>query len=50
MDEIPIAGFKRLQDQLLLSLKDPETCLDEKLIDEVQVQLTGECICVITVN
>ncbi|KAI6247610.1 hypothetical protein HI914_04128 [Erysiphe necator] len=44
MDEIPIAGFKRLQDQLLLSLKDPETCLDEKLIDEVQVQLTEEII------
>ncbi|RKF59424.1 hypothetical protein OnM2_060050 [Erysiphe neolycopersici] len=40
MGEIQIAGFKRLEEHLQLILRNPDTCLDEKLIDEVQLQLT----------
>ncbi|POS88263.1 hypothetical protein EPUL_000611 [Erysiphe pulchra] len=41
MGEIQIADFERLEEHLQMILKNPDTCLDEKLIDEVRLQLTG---------
>jgi hypothetical protein len=42
MKEIPITGLEELESHVQHLLEAPETPLDAKLFDEVELQLTGE--------
>ena len=42
MDEIPVHGLDELEVHLQKLLEAPEIQLNEKLIDEVDLQLTGQ--------
>jgi hypothetical protein len=41
MDDRPVHGLEDLEKHLDLLIADPETPLDAKLIDDVELQLTG---------
>ncbi len=41
MEEIPITGLEELERHLQQLVEAPETPLDAKLFDEVELQLTG---------
>jgi hypothetical protein len=41
MEEIPITGLEELEAHLRQVTDDPETPLNAKLFDEVELQLTG---------
>jgi hypothetical protein len=42
MDKIPITGLVELESHLQQLVQDPETPLNAKLFDEVELQLTGK--------
>lgn len=42
MEEIPIIGLEELERHLKQLVQSPDTPLDAKLFDEVELQLTGE--------
>ena len=42
MDEIPVTGLEELERHLQYLVEAPETPLDAKLFDEVELQLTGK--------
>jgi hypothetical protein len=42
MDEIPITGLEETERHLQQLVEDPETSLNAKLFDEVELQLTGK--------
>lgn len=44
MEEIPITGLEELEAHLKQITDDPETPLNAKLFDEVELQLTGTCV------
>lgn len=44
MEEIPITGLEELESHLQHLVHDPETPLNAKLFDEVELQLTGKQI------
>ena len=43
MEDIPITGLEELERHLQQLQEDPETVVDAKLFDEVELQLTGMC-------
>lgn len=42
MDHVPITGLEELQNHLQHVAEDPETPLEAKLFDEVELQLNGK--------
>jgi hypothetical protein len=42
MDQIPITGLEELERHLQQLIEAPDTPLDAKLFDEVELQLTGK--------
>jgi hypothetical protein len=42
MDQIPITGLEELERHLQQLVEAPDTPLDAKLFDEVELQLTGK--------
>ena len=40
--DVPISGLDELEKHLDQVIVDPETQLDAKLLDDVELQLTGE--------
>jgi hypothetical protein len=42
MEEIPITGLEELERHVQHLVEAPETLLDVKLFDEVELQLTGK--------
>ena len=42
MDHIPISGIEELQTHLQQIIQHPQTTLNAKLFDEVELQLNGE--------
>jgi hypothetical protein len=42
MDQIPITGLEELERHLQQLVEAPDTPLDVKLFDEVELQLTGK--------
>jgi len=42
MDHVPITGLEELQNHLQRVAEDPETPLEAKLFDEVELQLNGK--------
>ena len=42
MDSLPITGLEELQNHLQRLVEDPETPLEAKLFDEVELQLNGK--------
>ncbi len=41
MDDVPITGLEELESHLQRLLEAPDTLLDPKLFDEVELQLNG---------
>lgn len=45
MEELPITGLEEIESHLQQLVQDPETQLNAKLFDEVELQLTGKQTC-----
>jgi hypothetical protein len=43
-ESIPVAGAEELEEHLQLVLQAPDTPLNAKLFDEVELQLTGKSV------
>lgn len=41
MDHVPVSGAEELEDHLRQIVEDPQTTLNAKLFDEVELQLNG---------
>lgn len=44
MEELPITGLEELEKHVEILLEAPDTPIDAKLFDEVELQLNGTCI------
>lgn len=45
MEDVPITGLEELQRHVEQLLENPDTPVDAKLFDEVELQLTGKVSC-----